>query len=144
LNAFLRSHRVVSLTRRWVERGPSSFWSFCIQYLDAAAPQSAPQRPAGKQGRVDYREKYSGPDYDLFSKLRDVRKAAAQAEGIPIYMVFNNRHLEQMVERQARTKADLEAIVGVGDSRVAKYGDKFLEALTQEWSQRDEKGGKPV
>jgi hypothetical protein len=53
LNAFLRSHRIVSLTRRWVESGPASFWSFCIQYLDAAAPQSAPQRPAGKS--ADFR-----------------------------------------------------------------------------------------
>ncbi len=144
LNAFLGSHRIVSLTRRWVERGPSSFWSFCIQYLDSAATQSGPQRPANRTGKVDYREKFRGPDFDLFSRLRDVRKSLAQAEGIPIYMVFNNDHLGQMVERRARTKADLETIAGVGDSRVAKYGEKFLEVLTQEWSRRDEAGGKPV
>lgn len=28
-NAFLRSHRVVEINRRWIEQGSNSFWSFC-------------------------------------------------------------------------------------------------------------------
>ncbi len=29
LNGFLRSHKVLSIDRRWVEQGPTSFWTFC-------------------------------------------------------------------------------------------------------------------
>jgi hypothetical protein len=34
-----------------------------------------------------------------------------------------------MVQQQAGSKADLERIVGVGDSRVEKYGERILQAL---------------
>ena len=45
INGFLRSHRVLSVDRRWVEQGPSSFWSFCIDYLEPASGGSGPGRP---------------------------------------------------------------------------------------------------
>ena len=30
LNAFLRSHKVLTFECRWVNQGPASFWSFCF------------------------------------------------------------------------------------------------------------------
>ena len=41
LNGFLRSHRVLSVERRWVDQGENSFWSFCVDYLETSgAPAS--------------------------------------------------------------------------------------------------------
>ena len=52
LNAFLRSHQVLSIDRRFVDQGTGSFWSLCIDYLecDAASPSTA--RPAGIRSKA--------------------------------------------------------------------------------------------
>lgn len=144
LNAFLRNHKVLSLDRRWVDQGGNSFWSFCIDYLDSAAGSTRAAASGRQAARVDYRELLNDKEFVLFAKLRDLRKDVAQAEGIPVYSVFNNEQLAQMVQKRVRTKADLEAIVGVGEARIEKYAARFLELLGQQVDDSDEKSGKSV
>jgi superfamily II DNA helicase RecQ len=81
------------------------------------------------RSRVDYREVLSAEQFAAFCKLRDARKKISQSEGTPVYTVFTNEQLAQMVQQQVGSKADLERIVGVGDSRVEKYGERILQAL---------------
>ncbi len=141
LNAFLRSHTVLSVERRWVDQGTMSFWSFCVDYLDAGTGGDGGSR---RRGKIDYRQVLNDADFALFAKLRDLRKEIAQAEGVPVYAIFNNEQLAKMVQEQARSNSDLEAIAGVGDGRMQKYGPRFLEFLTQESGDGDEADGKPV
>ena len=66
LNAFLRSHKILSVDRRWVEQGAASFWSFCIDYLEGApADGSGYSGSRGSCGRakIDYRETLSPVDF---------------------------------------------------------------------------------
>ena len=48
---------------------------------------------------------------------------------MPVYTIFTNEQLAQMVTEAGATKAALEKIAGVGDARVEKYGPRFLELL---------------
>jgi superfamily II DNA helicase RecQ len=140
LNAFVRGHRVLSVDRRWVEQGNLSFWSFCVDYLDARSSSGTdvPGRPQGARGKVDYRETLTPEDFTIFARLRDVRKEIATRDAVPVYTIFNNEQLAQMVQTRATTKAALEKIAGVGDARLEKYGTRMLEVLTQAWKTTDE------
>lgn len=129
LNPFLSSHRVVSVERRVVDLGENSFWALCVDFL-ATTPGSGAAL-SGKRARIDYREVLSAEDFAVFVKLRDLRKQLAQSEAVPVYMIFTNEQLADMVRRRAGSKADLEAIAGVGDARVTKYGPQFLSLLQQ-------------
>ena len=140
-NAFLGSHTVVRVERNWVDQGPASFWSLCVDYLEAGSRGS---QQARRRDRVDYREKLSEEDFILYSKLRDLRKEIAQAEGVPLYNVFNNNQLATMIEKKARSKAELESIAGAGDARVEKYGQQFLDFMAKQWGAVDEAGEQPV
>ena len=144
LNGFLRKHTVLSLDRRWVDQGSNSFWSFCIDYLDPTGRDGKGGGAGRQASRVDYREVLPERDFALFTRLRDLRKEIAQAEGVPVYTVFNNDQLAQIVQKRARSKADLEAIVGVGEARIEKYGARFLEFLKQHRSDGDETSGDAV
>ena len=62
------------------------------------------------------------------------RKEAAQTEAVPVYTIFTNEQLAQMVQRRVSTKADLGRIDGVGGARLEKYGDMALAVLNQLWS----------
>jgi superfamily II DNA helicase RecQ len=68
----------------------------------------------------------------LFAKLRSVRKRLADGEGVPAYAIFTNEQLAAMIRAGVRSRAELAAIDGVGEARVAKYGAAFLEVLTDD------------
>ena len=93
LNGFLRSHRVLSVERRWVVQGEGSFWAFCVDDLEssgAPAPSVPRDRDGQLRNKVDDRERLSPEDFAVFVRLRDLRKDMAQAEAVPVYTVFTN------------------------------------------------------
>jgi len=77
-------------------------------------------------------------DPSLFGRLRNLRKEIADAEGVPAYIVFSDAVLRQMTATKPRTQAGLLAISGVGATKLARYGDRFLNVL------RDGPGDQPV
>ena len=49
---------------------------------------------------------------------------------MPVYTIFTNEQLAQMVKTRASSKGDLEKIAGVGDARIEKFGARIVEVLT--------------
>ncbi len=145
LNAFLLDHRIIKVDRYWVDQGSSSFWSLCVEYLDGAAADGS-SRPAANRGKIDYKETMTPADFAQFAKLRDMRKAISQAESVPVYTIFTNEQLAQMVTTRATTRAALGKIEGIGESRLDKYAGRMLEVLTAAWPKgaADEASGQPV
>jgi superfamily II DNA helicase RecQ len=127
LNAFLSSHRILSVERHFVADGSNSTWAVCVCYLQSAG-RPAPE----KRGRVDYREVLSESDFAAFAKLRSLRKALAEKDGVPAYALFTNEQLAEMVRRRVRSVAAMEQIEGVGQGRSEKYGASFLDILRAE------------
>jgi superfamily II DNA helicase RecQ len=144
LNVFLRSHRVLAIDRRWVDQGADSFWSICVDYVDAGVASDATRGRMVRGRGKDYKEILSADDFAVFAKLRELRKEMAQAEAVPVYTIFTNEQLAQMVQDRCGSKADLEKVAGVGDARIEKYGPRFLGLLTDQWKDSNEAGGKPV
>ena len=63
---------------------------------------------------------------------------------MPVYTIFTNEQLAQMVKARAATKGDLEKIAGLGDARMEKYGARMLDVLNASWKTQHEADGKPV
>ncbi len=147
MNRFLANNRVLSVERQWVVDGGNSYWAFCVDYLPAGSePSPNAKSPPSRKPTVDYREVLSPEDFEVFSALRELRKQIAGKSGVPVYVIFSNEQLAQMVQRRVTTKAGLEEIIGAGDAKVSKYGEPFLEALKQhvpQDSDAGESGGHP-
>jgi len=62
--------------------------------------------------------------------LRDGRRALAEKEGVPVYTIFRNEQLAQMVQKKVHRKAALKEIEGVGDARVEKYGEALVQLMS--------------
>lgn len=65
----------------------------------------------------------------LFEKLRELRGAFADEEGVPHYVIFNQNSLYGMCDMRPLTQKELKAINGMGKVRVEKYGDAILEII---------------
>jgi ATP-dependent DNA helicase RecQ len=70
-------------------------------------------------------------NHDLFQTLKAVRLRLAKEHGVPPYVIFHDRTLLEMAEQAPRHVNDLRTLYGVGDQKLAKYGEQFLEALNQ-------------
>ncbi|MGO8738231.1 DNA helicase RecQ [Rhodoblastus sp.] len=84
---------------------------------DKAAPRGAPPAPQGENR--------------IFETLRKLRREIAQEQGVAAYMIFADRTLLEMAEQRPATLDDLRGIYGVGDRKIAAFGDAFLEAIAQ-------------
>ena len=68
-------------------------------------------------------------DCKLFDKLRDLRKAIAQASHIPPYVVFSDKSLTAMATEKPTTQAEFGILYGVGDMKCQKYWRPFTAAI---------------
>lgn len=126
VNRFLRSHRVLSIEKRMVEQG--GYWSFCVEYLERVGEGGGTMADRTKRG-LDYKEILSAEDFAVFAKLRDLRKAMAEKEGVPPYAVFTNEQLAALVTGKVDSREGMAKIDGIGSARIEKYAAAFLEAL---------------
>jgi ATP-dependent DNA helicase RecQ len=69
-------------------------------------------------------------DEALWQRLRALRLDIAREQGVPPYIIFHDATLVAMVRARPADTADLARIPGVGASKLARYGDRFLAALT--------------
>ena len=74
----------------------------------------------------------SEEDAPLLSALKAKRRALADAESLPAYMIFNDRTLIEMAETRPMSLDAMARIGGVGAKKLEKYGSHFLEVITGE------------
>ncbi|MDX3852687.1 DNA helicase RecQ [Streptomyces sp. AK02-01A] len=65
----------------------------------------------------------------VFETLRAWRAATAKEQGVPAYVIFHDATLRQIAILAPSTLADLGTVTGVGENKLAKYGEQILETL---------------
>jgi ATP-dependent DNA helicase RecQ len=67
----------------------------------------------------------------VFEQLRGWRGATAKEQGVPAYVVFHDATLRAIAVAAPATLGELAGISGVGESKLAKYGEAILVALAE-------------
>jgi ATP-dependent DNA helicase RecQ len=65
----------------------------------------------------------------VFERLRAWRAATAKEQGVPAYVIFHDSTLRQIATELPSTLAELSRVSGVGDNKLAKYGQQILDTL---------------
>jgi ATP-dependent DNA helicase RecQ len=65
----------------------------------------------------------------LWDALRDTRARLAREQGVPAYVIFHDATLLAMLRERPHTSDQLAAISGVGERKLERYGDAFLQTL---------------
>jgi ATP-dependent DNA helicase RecQ len=80
--------------------------------------------------REPARTQVSDEDAGLLSLLKAKRRALAEAQNVPAYVVFPDRTLIEMAEKKPATLDQMAGITGVGAKKLESYGAAFLEVIT--------------
>ncbi|MBT9831203.1 DNA helicase RecQ [Clostridium baratii] len=70
-------------------------------------------------------------DNELFIILKNLRREIAENEGVPPYIVFGDNTLKEMSLRMPINKEQLLDISGVGEKKIDKYGDEFINKVKE-------------
>lgn len=83
-----------------------------------------------KEARVSRSQgKVSPYNEGLFQVLRTLRRKLADEQGVPPYVIFGDASLQDMAAKRPRSTDAFLEITGVGQSKLAKYGEIFLEEI---------------
>jgi ATP-dependent DNA helicase RecQ len=67
----------------------------------------------------------------VFEKLRAWRTAVAKEQGMPPYVIFHDATLREMADRKPRSLSEFAGIRGVGEAKLARYGERFVAAVRE-------------
>lgn len=67
----------------------------------------------------------------LFTKLKGLRKAIAEEEGVPPYIVFADSTLHAMTAQLPKNLMEMRLVKGVGQRKLDRYGQRFLDILQE-------------
>ena len=68
-------------------------------------------------------------DDPLWFILKDKRTELAKEQGVPPYVIFHDSTLLEMVNRRPASLSEMSRITGVGQAKLDRYGEAFLEVL---------------
>lgn len=88
---------------------------------EAHKEPGAVQKPQGNDGETF--------DPELFEILRKKRKELADEANLPPYAIFHDRTLREMALHYPQTRESLVALYGIGQRKLEKYADAFLEII---------------
>ncbi|HXA39943.1 MAG TPA: DNA helicase RecQ [Phenylobacterium sp.] len=94
--------------------------------------QTRAEEPAGRtrKARKGREALTTSPsDQPLFEALRAWRARAAKSQHVPPYVIFHDRTLAEIAATKPGSRAALGQVNGVGEGKLARYGDAVLEVV---------------
>ncbi len=96
-----------------------------------ADPAKRKAQRAERKARA--REPFPGAGEDpLWQALRARRTELAREQGVPPYVIFHDSTLLEMLRQRPVSLAELGQISGIGQAKLARYGEAFLQVLVKE------------
>ena len=68
---------------------------------------------------------------ELYKALKQTRLEIAKGLNIPPYMIFHDKSLLEMSEKKPTSYEDMRNISGVGESKLAKFGEAFMNVIRE-------------
>jgi ATP-dependent DNA helicase RecQ len=123
LQEFIADKEVIDFSEHFFFHEKTPYLTILLSYRSLNYDEKKRDRSQDPRKELDDREKQA---YDA---LRNWRAARARQEGIPPYMIANNKQLAKMIKLRSTNKATLARVEGIGESKIAKYGDEILHTI---------------
>jgi ATP-dependent DNA helicase RecQ len=132
---FLANKAVDGIEDHFFVHDGRPYLALVIRYRPAAPapaqPAAAEAQGGARQRDESWRDQLDPADWPLFNRLRDWRGERSKAEGIPPYVICNNRQLAEIVKRRPTTLAALAEADGFGDAKLKKYGKELIALIAR-------------
>ncbi|MCX7189750.1 MAG: DNA helicase RecQ, partial [Methylotenera sp.] len=108
---------------RAVLKGESDVWLRRDAEVVSARVSKAERGARAKEG---YEEVSDNP---LWHALKAKRMELAREQGVPPYVIFHDSTLLEILNQKPTSLIEMSQITGIGQAKLMRYGDAFLEVL---------------
>jgi ATP-dependent DNA helicase RecQ len=91
-----------------------------------------PKQPAAVARRSSRARSVATEDQGLWEALRDCRQTLASEHDVPAFVIFHDKTLHEMLQYRPQTESAMLDISGVGQTKLDRYGEQFLEIIRQQ------------
>ncbi len=124
LQEFIADKEVIEFSEHFFIHENTPYLAVILSYrLLAAEEKRRLDRRQDPRSELDDREKKA---YDALRAWRSVR---ARQDGIPAYMIATNKQFARMVKLGATDRAALTRVPGIGEAKIANYGEEILQVI---------------
>ena len=125
MQEFIADKEVIEFTEHFFIHEKTPYLTVIVSYRETSPDERKKGFRQDPVLELDDREK------EVYNALRTWRAARAKQDGIPPYMIVNNKQLAKMVTSRVKTKSDLARIKGIGEAKVKQYGEEILKILAE-------------
>ena len=127
MQEFIADKEVIEYDEHFFNHDKTPYLTVLLSYRNFA-----PDERRRLNRRNDPRAELDDTEKDIFDALRVWRAARAKQDGMPPYMIANNKQLAKMVKLKAATKTDLGNVNGIGEAKIEKYGEDILRIIAEQ------------
>jgi superfamily II DNA helicase RecQ len=117
VNRFLINKKLLSWQAEFFKQANKAYWSVFLEYEFLIEKKASPKTKLTEEQQV------------LYQKLKEWRKEQAEKQGVPVYVIANNQHLEELTVKQPKTLEAFKEIKGLGDKKLKEYGQELISLM---------------
>ncbi|MDZ4212309.1 MAG: RecQ family ATP-dependent DNA helicase, partial [Methylotenera sp.] len=110
-----------------VLKGEAEVW--LRQDIELAATRKVSKAERGSRAKEGYKEVADDP---IWHALKAKRMELAKEQGVPPYVIFHDSTLLEILNQKPASLTEMSHIAGVGQAKLIRYGDEFLQVLEDE------------
>lgn len=132
IEADMEAYGGIKLTEaaRPVLRSEIEVW---LRRDEVSQQQKASKAQRGATAKEEYQEVSDDP---IWHALKAKRMELAREQGVPPYVIFHDSTLLEILNRRPSNLNDMGSITGIGQAKLMRYGDIFLQVLEDEANRR--------
>ncbi len=104
-----------------------------------AIPRAAPVEPERARNSG-----LTGPEADLFERLRELRRTVAQERSVPAFVIFGDSTLRELARLRPGSLSAFAMVRGVGERKLADLGARFVAEIAAFSRERALAAGAPA
>ena len=126
LRDFMKDKEIISITDHLFVRNEIPYLTLIFKYFPFRK-EVEPENKGTSKRDESWKKDLTEKDMSLFNLLRDWRTERCKKEGVPPYIIFNNKQLAAIIKMRPQSSADLIKIEGIGKAKAEKYGENVLK-----------------
>ncbi len=127
LTEFQTDKDVIELSEHFLVHEKNPTLALVLRYRELPDGGRRPQ----DAGRKDWRAELDAAGKRIYDELRLWRGRKAKREGLPPYLILNNRELAELAMRRPDSLAKLREIDGIGEAKSQRWGEEMLAVLAK-------------
>jgi len=125
LAKFQTDKDIIEVSEHFLVHEKTPTLTLVLSYRDL--PDGA--RGPADAGRKDWRAELDENGKRIYDELRLWRGRKAKREGLPPYLILNNRELAELAMKRPASLAGLREVEGIGEAKAGRWGEEILAVL---------------